>query len=63
MIKVLYLTMKKSKRELHTKHVATYLTDSDFEQLDTMALEKNMSLSSFIRVILREYMRWAKSKK
>jgi len=57
------LTMDKSKRELHTKHVATYLTDSDFEQLDSMALEQNLSLSSFIRVILREYMRRAKSKK
>ena len=55
--------MDKSKRELHTKHVATYLTDSDFEKLDTIALEKNMSLSSFIRVILREYMIRAKSKK
>lgn len=55
--------MEKSKRELHTKHVATYLTDSDHETLDSMALEKNMSLSSFVRFILRAYMRREKSRK
>ena len=55
--------MDKSKRQLHTKHVATYLTEGDFKDLDSMALKENLSLSSFIRIILRDYMRRAKSKK
>jgi len=49
--------MEKSNRKLRTKHVATYLTDDDFSQLDSMALDENMSLSSFIRFVLKNYMR------
>ena len=55
--------MEKSNRKLRTKHVATYLTDEDFAQLDSMALEENMSLSSFIRFVLKNYMRRKASKK
>ena len=50
------------KRQLHDKHVATYLTDDDFAMLDKLAIEENMSLSSFVRYVLRNYMRRKLSK-
>lgn len=50
------------KRELHTKHVATYLTESDFKDLEIVALEHNMSLSSYVRYILRKDIRRELSK-
>jgi len=56
----LYLSM--DKRQLHDKHVATYLTDDDFAMLDKLAIEENMSLSSFVRYVLRNYMRRKLSK-
>ena len=46
-----------AKRVLHDKHVATYLLQSDFDQLDKIASERNMSVSSLVREILKRYLR------
>ena len=52
-----------AKQHLRTKHVATYLTEQDFQNLDKLASEENMSISSFIRHLLQRHIRRKLSKK
>lgn len=55
--------MAKRDLKLHTKHVATYLTVEDFKHLDSMALDANLSLSSFVRVLIKTHIRKELSRK
>jgi len=45
-----------TKRILQDKHVATYLLESDFNELYKLAGEKNMSISGLVREIIKNYL-------
>jgi hypothetical protein len=45
-----------AKSILQNKHVATYLLESDFNELYILAGEKNMSLSGLVREVIKNYL-------